>query len=149
MHLWKFFANFVKKWWKHWNYQLIYMIKTPRLLFVWQMFNQQSICRNLYRIFITAFFFSVPFGSHQEEGFGANQAQVHRHQLQDGSRSVPDPQGQDGLHGTPQEGRRQDHRVGCLNIFPIYGCISFHLTCNFRKYIMIFVNLFVSKFKKT
>ena len=102
-------------------------------------------CKN--RIFITAFIFSVPFGSHQEEGFGANQAQVHRHQLQDGSRSVPDPQGQDGLHGTPQEGRRQDHRVGCLNIFPIYGCISFHLTCNFRKYIVIFVKLFVSKFK--
>ena len=92
--------------------------------------------------------FSVPFGSHQEEGFGANQAQVHRHQFQDGSRSVPDPQGQDGLHGTPQEGRRQDHRVGCLNIFPIYGCISFHLTCNFRKYIVIFVNFCILEIYK-
>ena len=109
---------------------------------------QKMIANILCIIFIIAFIFSVPFGSHQEEGFGANQAQVHRHQLQDGSRSVPDPQGQDGLHGTPQEGRRQDHRVGCLNIFPIYGCISFHLTCNFRKYIMIFVNLLLASLKK-
>ena len=67
---------------------------------------------------------SVPFGSHQKEGFGEHQAQVHRYQLQNGSRSVPNAQGQNGLHGTSQEGFCQD-RDRCLDIFPMQN-FAFH-----------------------
>merc|ERR1712226_1123256 len=52
----------------------------------------------------------VPVDPHQEEGLGANQAQVHRYLLQVRSRSLPDPGGQDGLHGSPQEGQGEAGR---------------------------------------
>ncbi len=47
----------------------------------------------------------VPPHPHQEEGAGEDQAQVHRHQLQVRPRTLPDAAGQDGLHGTAQEGQ--------------------------------------------
>jgi hypothetical protein len=78
--------------------------------------------------FIAIFFqFSVTFGSHQEEGTREYQDQVHRYELQVRSWSLPDPEGQDGLHGAFEEGRHQGrqshcchhHREHCLkNIFP-------------------------------
>ena len=40
---------------------------------------------------------------HQEEGPGAHQPQVHRHDLQVRSRKVPDPRREGRFHGTSQE----------------------------------------------
>ena len=67
------------------------------------MYFFQYFKTNFFLIFIL-----VLVGAHQEEGSWTSQAQVHRHQLQDGSWSLPDQEGQNGLHGTPQEGRCQD-----------------------------------------
>ncbi len=61
--------------------------------------------------------FSVAPGPHQEEGAREDQAQVHRHQLQVWSRTLPDPEGQDGLHGTPQEGQGEDRIHGLKRLF--------------------------------
>merc|ERR1712113_900223 len=43
----------------------------------------------------------VPPGAHQEGSSGGHQAEVHRHFLQDGPRSLPDQVRQESLHGTP------------------------------------------------
>ena len=63
-------------------------------------------------------FFSIlaPPCPHQEEGLGEHQVEVYWHQLQDGSWTLPNSQGQNGLHGTPQKGCCQD-RIRCINIF--------------------------------
>ena len=45
----------------------------------------------------------VPADPHQEEGPGAHQPQVHRHDLQVRSRKVPDPRREGRFHGTSQE----------------------------------------------
>ena len=66
-------------------------------------------------IFRMNFFISVSPRTHQEEGSWGNQTQIHRHFLQDGSWSFPDQEGQNGLYGTSQEGRRQG-RGCCLNL---------------------------------
>ena len=42
---------------------------------------------------------------HQEEGPGAHQPQVHRHDLQVRSRKVPDPRREGRVHGTSEEGQ--------------------------------------------
>merc|ERR1712184_48925 len=44
-------------------------------------------------------------GPHKEDHSGGHQAEVCRHLVQDGSRSLPDQGRQEPLHGTPQEGQ--------------------------------------------
>ena len=70
-----------------------------------------------FHIFIKNFsLFLVPPCPYQEEGFGEYQVEIYRYQLQDGSWTFPNTQGQNGLYGTSQEGCRQD-RIRCINIF--------------------------------
>ena len=67
--------------------------------------------------------FLVSFGAYQEEGPRGDQAQVHRHQLQDGSWSFPNQKGQNGLYGTSQKGYRQG-RSSCLICFLNMLCLE-------------------------
>merc|ERR1712014_350123 len=68
-------------------------------------------------------FEKVSFGAYQEEGPRGDQAQVHRHQLQDGTWSFPNQKGQNGLYGTSQKGYRQG-RSSCLICFLNMLCLE-------------------------
>ena len=72
----------------------------------------------------------VPAGSHEETGAGEDLAQVHRHQQQVRSRSVPDPPGQGVLHGSPQEGQEGVMCHGLLAVMFIYCLLYNYVTSN-------------------
>ena len=72
----------------------------------------------------------VPAGSHEETGAGEDLAQVHRHQQQVRSRSVPDPPGQGVLHGSPQEGQKGVACHGLLAVIALIYCLLFNVMSN-------------------
>ena len=103
-------------WWKHWNYQLKSMItKQLRSFWIINFKDFKFWCINIsnFHCFLSILVSPCP---HQEEGLGEHQVEVYWHQLQDGSWTLPNSQGQNGLHGTPQKGCCQD-RIRCINIF--------------------------------
>ena len=84
--------------------------------FFFQIILNFAIKISDFHSLIMIFSILVPPCPHQEEGVGKHQVEVYRHQLQDGSWTFPNTQGQNGLYGTPQKGCCQDGGR-CINIF--------------------------------